>query len=114
MPMPIRPRLSIAGLALLGLGLTAPVAAQNQDLPGDVEAGIDLAVEVCSQCHGVGFEEESPTYEAPTFYEIAQDPGVTALSLKVFFRTPHANMPDLHLTPAESDDVIAYILSIRE
>lgn len=112
--MPI-PRTALAGvLALPILGMSVPASAQNQDLPGDVDAGIDLAVEVCGQCHGIGFEEESPMYEAPTFYEIAQDPAVTALALKVFFRTPHANMPDLHLTPAESEDVTAYILSLRE
>jgi hypothetical protein len=28
-------------------------------------------------------------------------------------QTPHARMPDLHLTRDEVDDLIAYILSLR-
>lgn len=92
--------------------LLRPLAAQ--EAPGDLDAGIDLAVEVCGQCHGVGFEEESPNYDAPTFYEVAQDPAVTALSLRVFLQTPHHQMPDLMLSSEETDDVITYILSLRE
>jgi hypothetical protein len=33
------------------------------------------------------------------------------LSLRVFLRTPRATMPDLMLTPDETDDIISYILS---
>ena len=46
---------------------------------------------------------------APAFQTIANDPAVTALSLRVFLRTPHKNMPDLVLTETETDDVIGYI-----
>ena len=91
----------------------APVAL-DAEARGDVDAGIDLAVEVCGQCHGVGFEEESPHYDAPTFFEIARDPAVTEIALRAFLQTPHHQMPDLRLSPAETDDVIAYILSLRE
>jgi hypothetical protein len=34
------------------------------------------------------------------------------LSLRVFLRTPHATMPDLMLTPDETDDIISYILTL--
>jgi hypothetical protein len=34
-------------------------------------------------------------------------------ALQVFFRMPHENMPDLVLTPAETDNAIAYILGLR-
>jgi hypothetical protein len=32
----------------------------------------------------------------------------------VFLRSPHRNMPNLILSEAESDDVIAYILSLKK
>jgi hypothetical protein len=34
--------------------------------------------------------------------------------LRVFLQTPHDRMPDLHLSREEIDDLIAYILSMRE
>jgi hypothetical protein len=40
-------------------------------------------------------------------------PATTSMSLHVFLLTPHANMPNYHLTPQEIDDVVAYILSLR-
>jgi hypothetical protein len=38
---------------------------------------------------------------------------VTPMGLRVFLQTPHSRMPDLHLTRAEADDLIAYIVSLR-
>ena len=46
-----------------------------------------------------------------TFFEVAAHPSVMTLSLRVFLRTPHATMPDLMLTPDETDDIISYILT---
>ena len=40
-------------------------------------------------------------------------PSTTAESLGVFLRTSHPTMPNLVLSAAERDDVIAYILSLR-
>jgi hypothetical protein len=34
-------------------------------------------------------------------------------SLRAFLQTPHARMPDLHLTREEVDDLASYILSLR-
>ncbi len=50
---------------------------------------------------------------APSFQEVADDPAVTEVSLRVFLRTPHDDMPDYMLTPSETDDVISYILSLK-
>ena len=52
-----------------------------------------------------------PRADAPPFDVIADDPGVTDISLRVFFQTPHRNMPNLQLSQKETDDVIGYILS---
>jgi len=51
---------------------------------------------------------------APDFPTIANIPTTTALSLNVFFQTSHKNMPDFHLTRTQADDLIAYILSLKE
>jgi hypothetical protein len=50
---------------------------------------------------------------APSFSAIAHMNDVTPMGLRVFLQTPHSRMPDLHLTRAEADDLIAYIVSLR-
>jgi cytochrome c len=88
--------------------------AVAQGLPGDPEAGRKLAQDVCAVCHIVSEDQlHDPGAGAPTFFEVVAHPSVTALSLRVFLRTPHARMPDLMLTPDETDDIISYILTLR-
>lgn len=38
----------------------------------------------------------------------------TALSLQAFLTTPHPTMPNIILSPKETADVVAYILSLRK
>jgi mono/diheme cytochrome c family protein len=88
--------------------------ATAQGLPGDPVAGGKLAREVCAVCHVVSEDQlEDPGVGAPTFFEVIADPSVTTLSLRVFLRTPHARMPDLMLSPDETDDIISYLLTLR-
>jgi hypothetical protein len=35
------------------------------------------------------------------------------MSLRAFLQTPHPTMPNLMLTPDETDDVIAYLLTLK-
>jgi mono/diheme cytochrome c family protein len=49
----------------------------------------------------------------PGFGAVADMPSQTVLSLRIFLQTPHGNMPRYQLTTNETDDVIAYILSLR-
>ncbi|MFQ5971360.1 MAG: c-type cytochrome [Alphaproteobacteria bacterium] len=94
--------------------LLAATPAAAQEFPGDPGAGGELALRVCGVCHFVASEQVDPvSAEAPPFDEIAADPAVTELSLRVFLRTPHTQMPDLVLTPQETDDVISYILTLK-
>ena len=94
--------------------LALPAFAQAESLPGNAWDGHKLAREVCSACHSVEKEELSVSpVGAPAFQDIADDPAVTETALKVFFRMPHEGMPDLILTPTETDDAIAYILGLR-
>jgi len=39
---------------------------------------------------------------------------MSAMALKVSFHTPHPTMPNLKFDNKESDNVIAYILSLRK
>jgi mono/diheme cytochrome c family protein len=82
---------------------------------GDVATGRRLSDTWCSSCHLVGpGSERGVSNGAPTFVAIAQQNSTTVLSLRVFLQTPHARMPDLHLSRDEIDDLAAYILSLRQ
>ena len=50
---------------------------------------------------------------APAFQDVAGEPAVAYLALRVFLRSPHEVMPDLMLSDTETDDVITYILSLK-
>lgn len=103
----------VPGLVLAGLVMRAGIAAA-QELPGDAEAGHTLAVTVCDACHEVEKGARGGTLpDPPGFQRLADNPAMTALALRVFLRTPHRDMPDLILSDAECDDVIAYILGLR-
>ena len=93
-----------APLLVASLG---PVFGQQA---GDPQAGRRLAEARCLQCHG---STAAAAHKAPTFPAVARTPTTTARSLGVFLRTPHPSMPNLILSPAERDDVVAYILSLR-
>lgn len=100
-----------AGALAVMLGAT-PAAAQG----GDAAAGETLAAAECASCHAVtrDAEAKSPEPKAPRFLDVANMPSTTELSLKVFMRTPHRNMPNLILSPQEIDSVAAYILGLRK
>ena len=99
-------------LAFPFLGWACAVTAQ--ELPGYTGAGARLAHEVCATCHIVSDDQfNDPDIGAPTFFEVADDPSITALSLRAFLQTSHATMPNLILTQDETDDIISYILTLR-
>jgi mono/diheme cytochrome c family protein len=75
--------------------------------PGDIAAGRRLAQQWCSECHLIDSE-------APSFVEVANEPSTTPLSLRVFLQSNHKNMPNLHISPSEADDLVAYILSLKK
>lgn len=97
----------MAGLLLLSL----PAAAQ--DPIGDAVAGGIIAQRWCTGCHAVGPRPGQTSDGAPSLQSVADRASTTAMSLRVFLRTPHARMPDLSLTREETDDLIAYVLSLK-
>lgn len=101
-------------LLLLAWAVAAAPARGDETLPGNAKQGAALAREVCAVCHYVEKGDRGVSAAgAPSFQDVADDPAVTAISLGVFFRSPHQTMPNLILSQAETDNVIAYILSLR-
>ena len=93
-----------AALALL------PATLADAD---EVASGRDLATRWCTGCHIVGPGIRGGTV-GPAFEDIAARPDRTRDNLFNWMIAPHPPMPDLEITPAESSDLAAYILSLRK
>lgn len=96
------------GLLLLGVVCLGPAKAQEQ--AGLVAEGARVAAQSCADCHGASAGK--PLSGSPDFAAVARMPSTTATSIRVFLKTPHANMPDIVLTEREIDALVAYILSL--
>ena len=103
-------------VVLAGILAVTAYAANAQDVAGNPEAGRVYAREVCSPCHAVTAEQRSQRTIAiaPDFQTIANTSGMTATALRAFLQTPHPKMPNLILSPEQSADVIAFLLSLRD
>ncbi|QHP70715.1 c-type cytochrome [Bradyrhizobium diazoefficiens] len=77
------------------------------------EEGHRLAQAWCQTCHAVEPHMAGFFDLAPSFQAIADRKGTTALSLKVFWRTSHQNMPNLVISPEQAEALSSYILSLR-
>jgi cytochrome c len=75
--------------------------------------GHRLAQAWCQTCHAVEPGMAGLFDLAPSFESIANRNGTTALSLKVFLKTSHQNMPNLIVAPDQADALVSYILSLR-
>lgn len=92
--------------------IAGPAVAQG--VVGDASAGKAVALNLCAECHVVTKGQKPPElFKVPTFFEVAADPAITALSLRVFLQSSHTRMPNVILPPEKMGDVIAYILSLR-
>ena len=77
---------------------------------------VGLNLYIASSIAKMGISEITmpPTaVRSPSFVDIASRPTTTALSLKQFLRSNHSRMPRFILSRADTDDVVAYILSIK-
>ena len=101
----------MAALAAALVVTSAGLRAQESD----VAAGHAFARNACQPCHAVEAEQRTPRriVIGPAFRDVANTSGMTATAVRVFLRTSHPKMPNLILTPEETEDVIAYILSLR-
>ena len=101
--------------ALAAIPLTAgPALAQEQELPGDPAAGRVLAEELCAACHVIpGVAPRVRVPGAWPFQALAADPAVTGIVLTAYLRSLHPP-PTFVLNEEQLNDVVAYILSLRD
>lgn len=96
------------------ISIAATAFADAEDF-GDPYRGREFATKVCVECHGVLPEDiTSPKLESPTFKVIANTPGITRIALTAWFQTPHPTMPNLIIEGEDLDNVISYILSLKD
>lgn len=89
-------------------------AAEAVDI-GDAHRGLAYAQKICAECHNVlRSDAVSPNPVAPPFKKIANTPGMSITALTVWSRTSHPTMPNLIIEPHDMDDLIAYILSLKD
>ena len=100
--------LALAGAAIVAILSFTLARAQTDASPGE-----SLAHEVCAECHAVELGKlQSPNSDATAFQELANTPGMNALTIRVWLQSPHRTMPLLVLSDAEIDDISAYIMSL--
>ena len=103
----LRPLLLAVALA----ALASPALAQPV---GDAARGSGLARSDCAGCHAVGRgPAASPNPMAPRFSSVADTPGMTDRALRVWLQTSHPTMPNYILNRDDTDDIVAYILSLK-
>jgi len=112
--------LAAVAAAAASAELAAP-AQPNQH--GDAQEGHSFALEACTGCHIVAADQPfKPIYAGdippPDFKDIANKSGVTAASLIHYLDTlptipKDSHMANADLTPEQTRDVVAYIISLR-
>ncbi len=81
---------------------------------GSVMQGQELARTVCAECHAVAPGAiRSPNAHAPTFDSIMRMPGMTPMAIRVWLQSAHKEMPNIMLSRDETDNVIAYLASLK-
>ena len=76
--------------------------------------GLRYAQQNCASCHAVASGQlQSPNPNAPTFEVIANLPGMTGTALNAWLHSPHPSMPNIIVSPADRDNINAYLESLR-
>jgi cytochrome c2 len=111
-------RTATAGVScplLVSLGLLVPAAGQTGNPPPDSERGRALARTWCVHCHSVEASRSKQQADGlPSFVAVANDPHQTPERLRLFLTKPHGRMPDLNLSVADREDLIAYLRTLRQ
>ena len=94
----------------LALVWCASATASAQVAEPSAEKGRELAIRLCRSCHLI---ENASAQAVPagtlTFRGMATKPGQTVEQITAVLIQPHAPMPDIQLTRAEIDNIIAYL-----
>ena len=102
-------------LAALAVTLSSGAALAAE--PGDAARGLSYAKKLCAGCHGVEAKDQSsPNSEAPTFKAVANSTGMSRTALTLWMQKPHLHhsMPEVVVPVDNREDVIAYILSLKD
>lgn len=101
--------MTIAAMALLASG-----AGALADDVGDVGKGHEFVRKNCTPCHSVEKDQAArPEHTAPSFQAVADTPGMSAIALTAWFRSPHHSMPNFVIATRDVRDINAYILSLK-
>jgi mono/diheme cytochrome c family protein len=93
--------------------LTTASSAQAQ--VGSAQQGLRVAREACAQCHLVDkVRGRSTNADAPTFETIAKTRGLTSAALATALQTSHRTMPNVVIKGDDANNIIVYILSLKE
>ncbi len=103
----------IRGVVKLALIAAGGMVAAAPSLAADLARGAQLAQHWCASCHVVGRSAPKVIQQGPPSFQAIARSGTTRSRLKVFLSHPHGGMPDLSLSRAEIDDLIAYIETLR-
>ncbi len=79
----------------------------------DIRNGESVARRWCATCHVVASDQRGPASEAPPFASIAKRPDFDAQKLAFFLLNPHPKMPDMGLSRGATEDLAAYIASLK-
>ncbi len=113
--MRIDPCILVASVAIsMALPAAAPAQPVATDQQGSVAAGRALVESWCAECHATGTKVVQGNRPGPDFVEIANRASTTPLALNVFLRSNHETMPNVMVARGEADDIVAYILSLKQ
>ncbi|HZS81407.1 MAG TPA: cytochrome c [Stellaceae bacterium] len=108
---------------LLAVAIAAVTAGcAGQDHRGSQSRGRAVAEQWCAECHRIAPDQPSgmrpghilpPPVAAPSFMTVAHRPYADRAYLKSFISELHPPMPTSRLSPGEREDVVAYLLSLR-
>lgn len=92
--------------------LPDPAEDLNQELYGQGET---IAETVCSQCHSIRAEGDSPHPDAPPFRTLHErfDIEVLAEPLVEGIMVGHPDMPEFQFDPQSADSLIVFIKSLQ-
>ncbi|MGX7745236.1 cytochrome c [Rhodopseudomonas parapalustris] len=106
-------RLLATGFLIVAVLLIVRLHRAGGAAPQDgLSVGHKLAVAWCSDCHAIA-AGDARDGKGPAFARIANLPSTTALSLTVFLRSNHANMPNFIIAPGDAAEIVQYILSLK-
>lgn len=101
--------------AILVAASTAAAMPSLAQGSGDPSAGRQLAQTWCATCHVVDKTKTTGSATgAPTFIAVARMKTSTDLGLHAFLQTSHPPMPDFQMSRMQIDDVVAYILTLKD